>query len=44
MALLGRSTATALGYDPSGNRTSQTNVTSTASSTPIWGMATWPCF
>jgi YD repeat-containing protein len=37
-------TCVAYAYDPSGNRTAQTNSTSSGSETPTWGAGAWGCF
>jgi YD repeat-containing protein len=43
-ALYDNGTCIAYSYDPSGNRTSQTNTTSTSPESPTWGTGTWGCF
>lgn len=43
-ALYDNGTCIAYAYDPSGNRTAQTNTTSGAPQTPSWGSGVWGCF
>ena len=43
-ALYDNGTCVLYGYDPAGNRTSQSITVSGAPETPTWGTGTWGCF